>query len=192
MKRLFLGRYRFVSRTIPLHVHKWNTTRLPSNENGFVTSAVPEGWVLARVYDLMTENGRGWDFAAISEVFNAQVSDLIHRISLPDIPQEDSVYWIYDKSGTFLVKSCYRALQGELSSKIPGVWKRIWALKAPPKIRNLMWRIAADYLPKATRLIRRKVDSSPICQRCYCAEEATFHVFFECAIAQATWRISQL
>ena len=76
----------------------------------------------------MTENGRGWDFATISEVFNARDRGLIHRIPLPVIPQEDSTYWIYDKSGTFLVKSCYRALQGELSSQIAGVWKLIWAL----------------------------------------------------------------
>ena len=63
---------------------KWNTSLLPSEENGYVTTLVREGWEQANVSDLMMASGRNWDSNIISGLFNARDRDLIQ--------QEDSVY----------------------------------------------------------------------------------------------------
>ena len=114
------------------------------------------------------------------------------RIPLSIIPFANSWYWIFDPEGGYSVKSCYRASQGVFSSQQCSVWKKIWSLKVPPKVRNFMWRVGFDCLPTATKLLTKHVHISPVCQRCHNADETSIHILFECHISCSSWGISQL
>jgi len=39
-----------------------------------------------------------------------------------------------------------------------GFWTGIWKLKAPPKVKNLIWRICRGCLPTRARLLDRGVN----------------------------------
>ena len=58
---------------------------------------------------------------------------------------------VIGEKGLYSVKSAYRFLKSEdtLSSANvnTGVWKKIWTLQIPPKVRNLVWHACANCLP---------------------------------------------
>ena len=45
------------------------------------------------------------------------------------------------------------------------VWKEIWQLKVPPKIKNFLWRACRNTLPTKQALMKRKIVADPICER---------------------------
>ena len=105
----------------------------------------------------------------------------------------DSIIWSYNNNENFSVKLAYRVarrLQGEdragssTSSAYTKIWKVLWNLKIPNKIKVFGWRACADILPTRVNLVRRRVligDKCPICLR---ESENTIHVLWECAAVQ--------
>ena len=108
----------------------------------------------------------------------------------------DSIIWRYNNNENFSVKSAYRVarrLQGEdraessTNSAYTKLWKVLWNLKIPNKIKVFGWRACADILPTRVNLVRRRVltyDKCPICLR---EPENTIHVLWECAVVQDIW-----
>ena len=46
-----------------------------------------------------------------------------------------------------------------------GLWKKIWALECPNKVRNLIWRACRNSLPSKCNLVRRTIISEQSCDR---------------------------
>lgn len=74
----------------------------------------------------------------IDDLFDARESALIQCIPLSMHGNIDSWYWLLDEKGVFTVRSCYRSLQGECSDDHSKLWKKIWAMKLPNKVTNLV------------------------------------------------------
>ena len=73
-----------------------------------------------------------------------------------------------------------------------GCWSDIWKLKAPPKVKNLIWRICRGCLPTRDRLLDRGVNCTSMCAMCEGTYEDAIHVLFYCPKAINVWQISQL
>lgn len=84
-------------------------------------------------------------------------------MTIPSIPLDDTLVWNYDKPGEYTVKSGYRfitfyrsTLEGAVgSSKETTIWKGIWKLVVPPKVRVFVWRLCSGALPTMKGLNRR-------------------------------------
>ena len=108
----------------------------------------------------------------------------------------DSIIWSYNNDENFSVKSAYRVarrLQGEdragssTSSAYMKIWKVLWNLKIPNKIKVFGWRACADILPTRVNLVRRRVLTDDKCPICLRELENIIHVLWECAVVQDIW-----
>ena len=67
------------------------------------------------------------------------------------------------------------------------VWKEIWQMKAPPKVKNFIWRACCNALPTKQALMRRKIIANPICERCKTVVKDTEHALWSCSELDVVW-----
>lgn len=101
-----------------------------------------------------------------------------------------------EKHGVYSVKSAYRLLDSNRfignATDLPSaseneVWKLIWKLKVPPKIRVFWWRVIHEFLPTRKILHDRHVEPIANCELCGVDEESIRHVLCQCTVAWAFW-----
>jgi hypothetical protein len=97
------------------------------------------------------------------------------RITNIQLSQEDDTFrWILTQFGQFLVKSHYQAL---IKNKVPNLNKRLWELKAPLKIKVLLWYIRREVILTKDNLAKRNWHGDISC--CFCHKPKTImHLFF--------------
>jgi hypothetical protein len=67
------------------------------------------------------------------------------------------------------------------------LWKRLWAIKAPPKMKIILWRMAHDCLPTGAQLKYRHIHAPDAC--CFCGREGIVeHAILMCQYASKVWR----
>ena len=148
------------------------------------------------VSDLINPEINVWRSEFIHSNFHQDDAEAICRIHLSRRQVADSIIWSYNNNGNFSVKSAYRVARriqredragSSTSSAYTKIWKVLWNLKIPNKIKVFGWRACADILPTRVNLVRRRVltyDKCPICLR---EPENTIHVLWECAAVQDIW-----
>ncbi|KAL8091729.1 hypothetical protein AgCh_034115 [Apium graveolens] len=93
------------------------------------------------VSSLMVNGRLEWDTDLINDIFEERDANLI--LTIPLKPNEnDSWFWNQEKFGNYLAKSAYATLQltneRNITQTDTGVWKKVWSLKLPPKVKNFM------------------------------------------------------
>lgn len=106
--------------------------------------------------------------------------------------------WEPEKHGVYsVVRSAYRLLDARrigdngvnLSSVLENeIWKKIWRLKVPPKIRVFWWRVIHEFLPTRQILQHRHVEPTAFCEVYGADEESIKHILTKCTVARAFWR----
>ena len=99
---------------------------------------------------------------------------------------DDSIFWLPNKKGLFIVKSAYKVarelMRRENVAKSSGgcVRKRIWAalrkLKILNKVKVFAWRACNDILPTKMNLVNRRIIADAACPICTRFPETTVHV----------------
>ena len=74
------------------------------------------------------------------------------------------------------------------STTMTGLWKSIWSLKCPCKLRNFAQRASENILPTKTQLRERHVPIDVDCDMCD-AVETPGHTFWGCDLAKKVWTI---
>ena len=73
----------------------------------------------------------------------------------------DSILWAGTSNGKFIVKNTYKIAQKVLkenlrrveeggnsdNSRMKAIWKTVWRLNCPNKIKHLLWRACKNILP---------------------------------------------
>ena len=67
------------------------------------------------------------------------------------------------------------------------VWKSVWALNTPLKVRNFLWRARSNILPSHNNLHRKKLQVEPLCVVCHQHRENVCHALCECPLAYNLW-----
>ena len=67
------------------------------------------------------------------------------------------------------------------------MWKRIWSIKVPPKVRNFLCRACSYILPTKANLFQNKMQVDPTCTVCGQHEKTTGHILWECPLAHNVW-----
>jgi hypothetical protein len=79
----------------------------------------------------------------------------------------------YEKFGIYTVKSAYKLLfnrkfeavtVGQPSSSSDAMWKGVWKLNVPPKVRVFWWRAFHEFLPSRYNLWRRHIEPVAFCE----------------------------
>jgi hypothetical protein len=97
------------------------------------------------VADVIMPDEKSWNLPLISSLFEPNSVQKIVRTPLYSSVTDDKRIWHKEKDGMYSVKSAYRLCVQDLLDtshlKMNGNWNLIWKLKAPPRVRNLLWRI---------------------------------------------------
>ena len=69
------------------------------------------------------------------------------------------------------------------------LWKRLWSLNVPSKVKTFMWRACYNVLPTKSNLARQKVQIDPKCSFCGQQDETTQHILWEYPFARNVWAL---
>ena len=67
------------------------------------------------------------------------------------------------------------------------VWKEIWQMQVPPKIKIFLWRACRNALPTKQALMRRKIIEDPMCEICKQTVEEPIHALWSCPKLDEVW-----
>ncbi|XP_060965763.1 uncharacterized protein LOC133034618 [Cannabis sativa] len=171
---------------IPILQSPW----LPDEVNPFVISDHP-ALSTATVSNILTPDGSRWDVEILDDLFVDRDKHLIMSIPLSDNNLEDHFVWSKETSGFYSVKSAYNLLQrlkgGWHESNDNNFWSKLWSLKLPPKIKNLMWRAAVGCLPTMIQLRTKHVEVSSLCPLWRVETETIIHCLVTCNVIKLCW-----
>jgi hypothetical protein len=88
--------------------------------------------------------------------------------------------------GEFTVAKAYRRMTGFHTDQDVQLWKQIWRMEAPERIKVFMWQVLHDRLLTNWRMARWNL-KSPYCSYCGHLEETTLHVLRDCPLANIIW-----
>ena len=126
---------------------------------------------------------------------NGNSASAMSRLSSRDI-----LVWKEFRSQCFSVKTAYQvALRIRQQQRVEhsgmmvdrGIWRKLWRLNVPPKMRMFVWRACLNILPTRDNLHRRKININPRCEICYKHLEFTAHLLWECPLEQNVWALCQ-
>ncbi|KAF7150063.1 hypothetical protein RHSIM_Rhsim02G0194700 [Rhododendron simsii] len=67
------------------------------------------------------------------------------------------------------------------------LWKKIWHLKVPPRLKHFLWRIIRNAVATKENLFARKCARNPMCEICGDEIESIEHVLFRCEWTEEVW-----
>ena len=170
--------------TIGVESHKW-LPHPPSFRPGANRSL--------QVSDLITPDTHQWNRATIQETFNDSTRTEILRIKLGNMQTRYRLCQTENRAHKFIVKSaCHVALQLQQPDAAEHsrvgrdrmVWKKLWKLNIPPKVRMFTWRACSDILPTKVNLARKKIQVDPKCTTCTQQDETICHVLWQYSLAR--------
>jgi hypothetical protein len=152
----------------------------------------------ARVCDLIDPITRWWNLQLLHNIFTPEEVARICSVALSSRRANNTLIWIDTQTGIFSVKSAYHMeqqrkmqLRGESSrpQMESEVWKCLWQMRAPAKVKNLWWRrLGNNLLPTKDNLVKKKITTDPQCPFCLMEPETSYHILWGCSFAMAVWQ----
>ncbi|XP_075659272.1 uncharacterized protein LOC142629188 [Castanea sativa] len=157
---------------------------------------------VVRVCDLIDGSRKEWKKDLISQCFLPQDVEAILSIPLSAQGGIDRMIWSETKNGKFTVRSAYKLAQiiqsdGNITESsdptaLKRIWRRLWDMKVPNKIKHFAWKACKNILATKENLQKRSIIKDIICDSCGKASESTCHLFWLCDKAKETWSSSKL
>ena len=179
-------------------IHIFHDVWLPTpRPQKVISSYSPLGYD-AKVSVLIDHDKCCWREYVIDSSFLAHEASLIKAIPLSLDSCEDVLFWPRNSNGLYSVKSGYKLLlecemnDGPSSfdlSLTKKVWKGIWNLKIPNRVKSLLWRAGSEALPTRVNLRKRKILIDDSCPHCYLDKETSFHALWSCSCLYPVWQV---
>ena len=130
--------------------------------------------------------------------FPKRKQQLLKKIPLCRRVAEDVLTWPHTQDGQYTCKSGYRFLKEEAelgymqeaSVSNSTLWKGIWFLQIPNKVKNLLWRACQNAMPIKATLVWRTIIDDPFCDRCHETHETPLHALWLCKELDSVWESS--
>ncbi|KAL2896221.1 hypothetical protein RDABS01_038005 [Bienertia sinuspersici] len=144
--------------------------------------------------------GGVWQVDVLKELFSEEEVKEIMKIPLPKFDTRDVWACNQTKDGEYSVKSAYHVALKQKREAQPStssmeqerVWKELWAIEAPPKIKNFGWQALQRGIPARAKILSRGIRVDDICPQCGEERESSLHLLTTCENAKGVWRISRL
>jgi hypothetical protein len=153
----------------------------------------------AKVRYLMNDEGTAWENDTVRVFFHAELAETILQVPISKRGGEDFASWQFDKRGIYTVKSAYnlaktaaffntreKAEKGSCANRDEEaqLWKALWKIQAPGKMKVVLWRMIHDCLPTGHQLLHRHITADGRCVFCGNLERVE-HLFVFCPFARA-------
>ncbi|KAL4384556.1 hypothetical protein GQ457_15G009290 [Hibiscus cannabinus] len=141
------------------------------------------------VFKLINFETREWDMEKIQNWFPKEIGDKIQAIPIGGPDSKDKLIWPFCKNGEYTVKSGYHFLVDHLpnvdspttsvsSQNDPFLWKSIWTMNVPPKIKHFIWRACRNAIASKCNIKHRLKIGNDECPRCGEDSESLEHILF--------------
>jgi hypothetical protein len=168
-------------------IHAWRDKWLGSNivlaQNMEHIPPDVSQWTVAE----MVNDSGNWKMEILSSLLPMDLVNKIKALPPPrDADGSDERVWPGDRLRQFTVSSAYKMLAGYRELEIDDMWRCIWKLNVPERIRHFIWRLRYGRLP-TNKACHRWGFGAPYCVHCVSAEESIIHVLRDCPLAHHTW-----
>ncbi|KAL4295600.1 hypothetical protein GQ457_12G010160 [Hibiscus cannabinus] len=139
--------------------------------------------------DLIDSSGN-WDRDKLCATFHPEVVPHILGVKCPDstdIP--DQVIWRWTSKGNFEVRSAYSNLASGSWDPNHVLWKLIWRMAVPQRLRVFLWVVSRRKLMTNLERCNRHISYSSLCPLCSGADESIIHVLRDCRAASEVWEL---
>ncbi|CAL2254324.1 unnamed protein product [Prunus armeniaca] len=154
---------------------------------------------MVKIYMFIKIAGQ-WDEELLKANFWEQEVKAILQIPLASTHREDKLIWHYDRRGKYSVISGYmvacmkkqreNGMEGSSTQDGTSLWKKLWNLQVPNKIKFFLWRCIWGFLPSKQNLYHRRILNSPIHPCCGKKVESVIHAIWACNEVKAIWSLS--
>ncbi|KAL4291360.1 hypothetical protein GQ457_14G018510 [Hibiscus cannabinus] len=112
------------------------------------------------------------------DFFSPNEAAAISSIRLSTYVHVDTLVWSGERSGIYSVLSDYKHLRPStsLSNDEQVLFKQIWALLCPSKVRINLWKLSNNYIPTKANLCYKRIATDPLCPRCHLDAEGIKHI----------------
>lgn len=110
-----------------------------------------------------------WNESLIHHLFEHSSAEAILSIPLASHQSFDKLIWVPCPKGEFAVKSAYKVANPILSQSplSDQLWRRLWKIKVPERIKMLLWRIALNSISVKEILAQRMGLENQVCELCH-------------------------
>ncbi|XP_042958214.1 uncharacterized protein LOC122293826 [Carya illinoinensis] len=138
-----------------------------------------------------------WDVAKLRALFNPSVVEDILKITLCAGSSADKRVGGHERNGLFSVRNCYKFIldqQGSPDAESSNasaqrvVWRNIWKMPVPNKIKIFAWRACKDVLPSKANLLLKHVPNDGLCNFSNEDLEGSYHALVNCKQLQKAWQ----
>ncbi|KAJ8429835.1 hypothetical protein Cgig2_000163 [Carnegiea gigantea] len=128
----------------------------------------------------------GWRWNKLEEVLPQTVLNRI--VAIQGYPDMGVLFWEGTPSGNFSTQSAINLIRGVESPSDQGKWRTIWKVKAPQKMKVLLWLVSHDALLSNEKRVKRGLATDPNCLLCANVTENTEHILRPCSEAIGIWQ----
>ena len=182
-------------------IRVWHDSWIPRpTTHKVLTPEIPQA-SNALVCELINRATNEWNKGLIERWFLPEDREAILSIPLSSTSTQDRVVWAVNNSGKFTVKSAYVLALEESTPETMAdcsdestrskLWKSIWRMKTPQKIKHFAWRAGRNILATKSNLTQRRIISDGTCDLCGQEQETVCHLLWTCDHAKEVWRNSK-
>ena len=176
-------------RYINVSTHKWLT-----HKPIFLGEVQPNRLVKDLIHDATGQ----WDRDKVFDLFAHKTRMEILQLPLSRLSSRDKLVWKENRSQSFSVETAYQVAlcmgqqqrvehSGLMAER--KIWRKLWSLNVPPKVRMFVWRARSNVLQTQDNLYCRKINIDPRCEFCCEHLESAAHLLWECPFAQNVWAL---
>ena len=150
-----------------------------------------------KVCDLFLPNSKVWNAELINTLFYPWEASMITNTILGDGEDNVALVWPLTPDGEYSIRTAYRLQENGVAQENPSssstdaaatVWKGVWKIHAPSKIRHFVWRAFRDSLPTKPNLRIRNIMVDEACSLCEDGKETILHSLWYREHAQTVWK----
>ena len=130
----------------------------------------------------------GWKWEELNGFLPTQIENiLLTKLIRVDDEDIDGEWWGMTTSGPFTIRSSYGISLPNQNASPQDIWKKIWKLELPQKIRMFMWLVYHGKLLKNNERMHRGLTANPNCHVCRDKIEDLDQLFRSCPSVQELW-----
>ncbi|KAK8570517.1 hypothetical protein V6N13_032134 [Hibiscus sabdariffa] len=175
------------------NINVWSEPWLPGPNGGFVRNQ-SINCNYTRVSDLIDAPTATWKVDVLEALFDEDHVQRICAIPLSTSGLHDELFWRYDGTGYYIVKSDYRLLREEIpntsgmsassSLHLSKFFSELWAITLPAKVKISVWRIVNNFMPTFDNLHGRRLVVVNCCPIYKSSVETIEHTMRDCEFVQ--------
>lgn len=150
---------------------------------------------------LIDLQSRQWIVELVEGLFTQEDVELIKKTPLGRATSKDTLFWPHSSNNVYSCKTGYRFLKEEAEldegaqvqqSRDKHVWRIIWSMRVPSKVKSMLWRACREALPTKQSLVQRTIIEDPLCERCRTSPKNSLHALWLCPKVETVWANPEL